>query len=281
MKLGPLRSSKLWLARTGTSVLFVHSVHVHGKPIGPLEYETDRSRFVGRGSSYRIPTVIETNQRLSGTTGAVLDPILSLRRCVEVEPGATVQLTFITGLASSEEKALAIAEHFSSASRIQHTFDLAQIESHLELRRLNLTTQQINVFQFIAAQLFYLNYSRKGRSEYLRKNVKDQSTLWAYGISGDLPIVLVHLKDEDGLDLAAQILQAHRYWKLKDLSVDLVLLSAQQGSYQQNLNDNLRLLVETIDPHPPQERVKSLSCHSRYAETDLILLETVAHLTTE
>ncbi|HHU51356.1 MAG TPA: glycosyl transferase family 36 [Firmicutes bacterium] len=268
--------------RTGASVpnsWLVHSVHVHGKPIGPLEYETDRSRFVGRGSSYRIPTVIETNQRLSGTTGAVLDPILSLRRCVEVEPGATVQLTFITGLASSEEKALAIAEHFSSASRIQHTFDLAQIESHLELRRLNLTTQQINVFQFIAAQLFYLNYSRKGRSEYLRKNVKDQSTLWAYGISGDLPIVLVHLKDEDGLDLAAQILQAHRYWKLKGLSVDLVLLSAQQGSYQQNLNDNLRLLVETIDPHPPQEQGKVFILSTAgMPETDLILLETVARI---
>ena len=263
-----------------SSPWLVHSVHVHGQPIGPLEYETDRSRFVGRGQSYRVPTVIGTNQRLSGTTGTVLDSILSLRRCVQVEPATTVQLTFITGLASTREKALAIADNFTSAAQIQQAFDLAQIESHLELRRFNLTTQQVRIFQFIASQLFYLNYYRKARYEYLRKNVKDQSSLWPYGISGDLPIVLVHLKEEDGLELAAQILQAHHFWKMKGLASDLIFLSTQKGSYQQNLHDSLRRLVETIAGPRNQEQQGEVFILSEASmcEADLILLETVARI---
>ena len=44
---------------------------------------------------------------LSNTTGAVLDPIVSLRQTVRVPPGGTARLTFTTGFADNEDGARA------------------------------------------------------------------------------------------------------------------------------------------------------------------------------
>jgi len=40
---------------------------------------------------------------------------------------------------------------------------------------------------------------------------------------GDLPIVLVRIRDHARLDLVRQAVQAHAYWRLKGVSVDLVI----------------------------------------------------------
>ncbi len=44
-------------------------------------------------------------------------------------------------------------------------------------------------------------------------NKLGQPGLWRFGISGDLPIVLLRIGADTGLELAPQILQAHRYWR--------------------------------------------------------------------
>ena len=54
----------------------------------PVTCETDRARFLGRGRSTRDPVALETDGPLSGTTGAVLDPIFALRTRVRLEPRA-------------------------------------------------------------------------------------------------------------------------------------------------------------------------------------------------
>ena len=53
------------------------------------------------------------------------------------------------------------------------------------------------------------------------------SALWAHGISGDLPIVLVRIDDADDLEIVRQLLRAHEYWRMKRLAVDLVILNEQ------------------------------------------------------
>src|SRR5687768_6405709 len=59
---------------------------------GPLEWETDRARFIGRGSTLGAPRALREDGALSGTTGNVLDPVLALRRVVSLDPGASVRI---------------------------------------------------------------------------------------------------------------------------------------------------------------------------------------------
>jgi len=220
-----------------------HSVSVEGKSVGVLEYETDRARFLGRGQFYDRPKAVVENQRLSGTLGSVLDPIISLRRRVEVPPGKKVRLTFITGVAETREKVLTMVQHLSSPHQVEHTLELAWTRSRIELRYLNLSIRQADIYQWMLSQIFYFNPSRTMRAQSIMQNKKGQSALWNYGISGDIPLVLIHVSEVENLDLVSSVLLAHEYWRLRGLKVDLLILNDFAGSYEQPLTEALRHLV--------------------------------------
>ncbi len=77
----------------------VHVLSAEGGVHGAIEWETDRKRFLGRGRTPEDPVALD-GRALSGTTGAVLDPVLSLRRRVRIAPGGQVRLAFATGVAA-------------------------------------------------------------------------------------------------------------------------------------------------------------------------------------
>lgn len=220
-----------------------HSVSVEGKTVGVLEYETDRARFLGRGQFYDSPKAVVENQRLTGTLGSVLDPILALRRRVEVPPGKKVRLTFVTGVAETREKVLTMVQHLSSPHQVEHTFELAWTRSRIELRYLNLSTRQADIYQWMLSQIFYFNPLRTMRAQSILQNSKGQSALWNYGISGDIPLVLIHVSEVENLELVSSVILAHEYWRLRGLKVDLLILNDFAGSYEQPLTEALRHLV--------------------------------------
>jgi cyclic beta-1,2-glucan synthetase len=257
-----------------------HLLQVEGRPVGPLEYETDRSRFVGRGRSTSAPLVITTNQSLSGTTGAVLDPIFSLCRSIKIAAGRSARLTYVTGIAASREQALENAAKLRSSFQVERSFNLAWSRNQIELREQGLPSQLANLFLWVASQVFYLNPGRPGRSEFLSQNSKGQPGLWPYGISGDLPLILLSLADSRELDLAQTMLKAFHYWQTKGLGIDLVILNQSGGDYEESLQKSLLRLIETYTVLEPPERAGGVFLLSGRAmpESDLVLLETVARL---
>ena len=80
---------------------------------GPVEYETDRARFLGRGRTPANPAALDPEVTLSGTTGPVLDPVFSLRRIVRLAPAAEARVAFITGASDSRQDAIGLAEQFA------------------------------------------------------------------------------------------------------------------------------------------------------------------------
>src|SRR5438552_715694 len=98
----------------------IWAVHVSAAD-GPVEYETDRARFLGRGRTPANPAALDRGTRLSGTTGPVLDPVFSLRRGVRVAPGATASVAFVTGAAETREGPLAPSGHCRGAARPERT----------------------------------------------------------------------------------------------------------------------------------------------------------------
>ncbi|MFL6591144.1 MAG: GH36-type glycosyl hydrolase domain-containing protein, partial [Luteimonas sp.] len=69
------------------------------------------------------------------------------------------------------------------------------------------------------------------------------SGLWGQSISGDLPIVLVTIADVANIELVRQMVQAHAYWRLKGLAVDLVIWNEDQAGYRQQLQDQIMGLI--------------------------------------
>jgi cyclic beta-1,2-glucan synthetase len=220
-----------------------HFSCVEGEMVGELQYETDRARFFGRGHDVRTAISIASAHPLSNTTGTVLDPVMALRRRLRIRPGETVRVTFWTGIAQSRGQALAMADTLNHVSAFQSAKAQALAKSESQLRELGIDYGEAQLFQDIAARVLYSDPALRAAPDVLNNNRLGRATLWPHGISGDLPIVLVGIDDEDHLDVVAQLLRAKRYWQLKSLAVDLVVLneSPSSASLQTALQEAIKI----------------------------------------
>jgi cyclic beta-1,2-glucan synthetase len=223
----------------------VHVVDSGKERVGEVTCETDRSRFLGRGRSTRNPIALETDGALSGTVGAVLDPIFSLRTRLELEPGQSGFVTFTTVVTESRKRAFELAGRYHDSHAAQRALDLAWTAAQVELREMDITPTDAAVFQEIAGNLLFPEPAIRAREEELNRNRGSRLLLWANGISGDRPIVLARLGSTDGLPTLRQLLAAHHYWRRRGMAVDLVILDTQSSSYLRELSDRIREAIVT------------------------------------
>ncbi|HLJ59115.1 MAG TPA: glucoamylase family protein [bacterium] len=226
-----------------TAVWIAHVAVVEGESVGNLQCETDRARFLGRGHHVRAPVSITDGRPLSNTVGAVLDPVMSLRRAVRIQPGKTARVVFSTIVAPAREQVLALADKYRDAGTIERTLTLAWTQAQVQLYHLGITPDEAHLFQRLANAVLYSDPALRPPPEVLSRGALEQSSLWSHGISGDLPIVLVRIDDAEDVGIIRQLLRAHEYWRLKRLSVDLVILNEKPPSYEQELQRVLDELV--------------------------------------
>lgn len=228
------RQKRLWL---------FHTVTTDGEMVGNIQYETDRAKFIGRGRSLRNPQVMDPEFPLSNTAGAVLDPIVSIRIRVFMPAGETTRVSYITGVADSRDSAISLAREYQGSNMPSRALELAWTHSQVELRYLNISAGQASLFQTLGAQILYTRPPDDWKKELLQSNRKGQTALWAYGISGDLPIVVLRVSNMDQMETAKQMLTAHEYFRLKGISIDLVLLNEFGNSYEQPVQERLQELI--------------------------------------
>jgi len=220
-----------------------HVLGVDGPRLGgAVEWETDRARFIGRGRSAANPIVMD-GRALSGTTGAVLDPIGALRERIRLAPGAVIRVAFATGVAPDHGAALALARKYRDGSAAARAFSMAFTHVHSTLQHLGLSDEQAMLFERLASRVFGSDPSCISRDD-LAGNIYGQQNLWGYGISGDLPIVLLRVAEGDSLPLAGQLLNAQEYWRIKGLRADVVILNEHPADYLDEMQNVLASLVQ-------------------------------------
>jgi cyclic beta-1,2-glucan synthetase len=96
----------------------IHALIATDPALPAPQYETNRTRFIGRGHTLAAPQALVGTDPLSSTVGNVLDPIVSLRHCLELAPGEEAQLTFLLGAATDREAALTLAARYATPSAI-------------------------------------------------------------------------------------------------------------------------------------------------------------------
>jgi cyclic beta-1,2-glucan glucanotransferase len=219
-----------------------HTLSLEGRQQGPLEWETDRARFLGRGRSPADPIALD-GRALSGTTGIVLDPIVSLRRRIRLPPGAIVRLTFATGMASDRETAEALARKYHDPDAATRAFALAMTHVQSGLRHLGVSADDAVLFERLASRVLGTDTSLRASAATMAANELGQPGLWPHSISGDLPILLVRVLGDQDVPLVRQILQAQEYWRLKGLSADVVILNEHPISYLDEMQAQLTGLL--------------------------------------
>ncbi|SES70409.1 GH36-type glycosyl hydrolase domain-containing protein [Anaerobranca gottschalkii] len=218
-----------------------HTIVVNGQSVGGLQYETMRGNFIGRGKN--IKNAIAYQNPLTDSTGIVLDPCFSLRKKVHVPAGGSVQVTFITGIGDSKDEVLDLAKKYRDFNTIIRSFDLAYTRSQVEMSFLDIKKEELKIYQDMISSLIYLSPAKERYREIIKENNRNQTALWSYGISGDLPIVLLVVKNSEEASIFQSLLKAHEYWTSKGLKVDLVVLNEEESSYLQPLQQMLNDMV--------------------------------------
>ncbi len=262
--------------------LFFHGMSVHRQPISEgVTCQTDRSRFLGRNRTAANPMAMAKAQgELLNTSGSTLDPVMAVRRTIRLEPGQSVTIDAVWGVAADRAAAISLLERYRDPPLATRVFELARVHSQIMLHELQATEANAKMFGRMAGYLAYANPRLRARASLISRNRKSQAGLWAYGISGDLPIVLLRVSDPSSLDLVRQLLQAHAYWRHKGMQVELVILSEAYAGYRQSLLDavigliNVGLEAKALD-QPGGIFVRNVA---QVPEEDALLLQAVSRI---
>jgi cellobiose phosphorylase len=238
-------------SRGESSPWMFHLLAAHGASAGSaLSYETDRLRFLGRGRTPADPLAMRETGPLSGTAGSVLDPIVAIRGRFVLEPDESITLDVVSGVAESRAACLALVGKYQDRRLANRVFALASTHAQVVLRQLNATEADAQLFCQLAGSIIYANPSLRADPAVIARNRRGQSGLWGYSVSGDLPIVLLQIGDAANIELVRQLVQAHAYWRLKGLAVDLVIWNEDRAGYRQALQDQIiGLIAVGVETH--------------------------------
>jgi cyclic beta-1,2-glucan synthetase len=210
---------------------------------GGIEWDTDRAAFIGRGRDLRSPAALD-GRSLSSTDGLVLDPIFSLRQRLRVRAGASVRLSLSTGVAPNRETAQGLAHKYHELGNARLAFMQAASNEHGRLRHLDIASDDALLFDRLASRVLYEDRSLRADPSVLAANTLGQPGLWRFAISGDLPVLLVLVRESDDAALVKEALQAQEYWRLKGLLADLVVINEHPPGYVDEVHAELTALLD-------------------------------------
>ena len=257
-----------------------HLMKVHDAEIINITYETDRDQFIGRGHTINQPKVMKQKAPLSGSQGSVLDPVISIQYRIVIEPSETAIIDLIFGVADSKELCNVLVDKYQDRNITNRVLELAFTHSQVILRQINAVEADAQLYSRLAASIIFSNPSLRTDAATIIKNKRGQSGLWGYSISGDIPIVLLQIEDSGNIDLVKQMVQAHTYWRMKGLMVDLVIWNEDYGGYRQVLHNQIQSLVAPGVSSDMKEQPGGIFIRSadQISIEDRILFQTVAHI---
>jgi cyclic beta-1,2-glucan synthetase len=221
-----------------------HLMATEGKVAEEISYETDRMAFIGHGNSIVNPQAMNHPGKLSGSQGSVLDPIVAIRYRISLEPEEIMTMDMVTGIAETKEICQSLINKYQdNTPHKDRVFEMAWSHSQVVLRQINASEGDAQLYGRLASSILYANAAFRADPGILINNHRQQSGLWGYAISGDLPIVLLKIESQDNMQLVKQLIQAHAYWRLKGLVADLVIWNEEHNGYRQTLQNDIQSLI--------------------------------------
>lgn len=257
-----------------------HLMKVTDAKVLEVSYETDRDKFIGRGFTVHHPKMMTGDNTLQGTNGAVLDPVVAMRYRIVIEPNSSATIDVIMGVADTKNHCSFLIDKYQDLQLTNRVLELAWTHSQVVLRQLNATEPAAQLYATLASSIIFANDSLRADAAVIIKNQRGQSGLWGYSISGDLPIVLLQIEDSANIDLVKQMIQAHNYWRMKGLMVDLVIWNEDNGGYRQNLQNEILSLLTAGRAADVKDQPGGIFIRSsdQVSNEDRILFQSVARI---
>lgn len=257
-----------------------HVVATSAEVIGSVSFESDRAQFIGRGRTLRDPAASHREGPLSGTAGPVLDPVFAIRLCIRLEPGQSGSVAFTTLVATTRARVFELAGRYHDPHAAQRALDLAWTSTQAELRELQVTPLAASLYQDLAGHIFFSTGALRAPPEELFRSRGSQPLLWAHGISGDWPILVATIDEEEGMSTLRELFAAHHYWRRRGMMVDLVVLNSQASTYLQAVNDHITAMMFSLGEASVVDQPGGVFLRrtDQLASDDLLMLRTTARV---
>ena len=202
-------------------------------------YETERINFIGRNNTASNPQAILG--KLSNYAGDNLDPVISLRNSIELQPGESKNIYMIVGFGRSREQIMDIVRNYNSDMAIENAFKVATLMNIINTKNMNITGEAMRIYNIMLNYLYQTTRisTDEDRMDLLRRNALGQSGLWKFGISGDRPIILVEIKDISDMGFINEILKAFEYYKNHSIFVDIVIINRESSQFSKIINKEI------------------------------------------
>ena len=214
------------------------NLSTNSETIGDLEYEINESRFIGRGN-LEIPKMIENSIPLSKKTGLVTEPIIALKKTLKIKPQETVYVDLILSVGEEEKKVKENLEKYLIFENVKNEFQLSKARVEAENRYLGVKGRETVIYQKILSYIIFGSPLKSVKLKKLITGEYKQSDLWKYGISGDLPIILVKLQDVNDSYIVKEVLKAYEFFRSKNVETEIVILDEEKHSYENYVREEI------------------------------------------
>ena len=250
-------------AKGAKTPYILNTIILEGDEKPKLTYETSRINFIGRNRDLKSPEVMDNSSVLKNTTGIVLDPIMSLRTKIKINPGEEREFYYITAVGESKSEVLNLQSKYKNTKVIHKVSDSYNYLSQLELKHIGIKSAQANMYQSLASYILFLHSGRENREESI-KNIKlNQENLWSYGISGDLPIIMLVVNSEEDIDLVRQVVNMHYYLRTKGLKIDLVIYNEEEISYDEPMQKSISEVIRNSHSRDNINKASGIFIHNK------------------
>ena len=211
------------------------SFYTEHETIGEFEFEIDKEKLFGKKQDL-IPEMVKESKPFSQNMGLVTEPGLAMKRTVKIMPGEKIILDLLVCISYEKETISKLLEKYKNTKIITKTFELARAKVEAETIYLRLKGSDLEKYQKLLSYIILNNPLKKLILNKLPKKIYSQSKLWKYGISGDLPIILVKIEDLNDMYVVQDVLKAYEFFRSKNIKIDLVILNNEENSYDQYVN---------------------------------------------
>ena len=215
------------------------NLYTENKTVGDLEYELDKERFVGR-QNVELPLAIRDSIPLTSKPKITTDPIVAMRKTINIKPSEKVTLNYIMAISSQKEEAINLIKENLNDEKIVRNMNLAKAKTEAEAMYLGVKSKNIQNFQKMLKYLIYQNPLKLLMYKYDIPEEAPTTELWKYGISGDLPILLIKIKEITDVGVVKEALKAYEYFKVKNIKIDLVILNEEKKTYENYLQEEIQ-----------------------------------------
>ena len=188
--------------------------------------------------------MIKQSKPFSKKIGLVTEPIVALKRTIKIKPNQKEKINLIIAVGENKEEIKKEIQKYKIEENIKKAVELSKAKNEAQNRYLRIKGTQIRDYQKMMSYIVFYNPTKKLNLEKLPKDKYKQSELWKYGISGDLPIILVKIKDSNDAHVVKEVLKAYEFFRTKNLETELIILDEEKHSYENYVREDVENIIQ-------------------------------------